>query len=268
MDLQRPIMMTGSEPMATETSRDDRRPGKEPKVLPTFQCTQFAVFDDVLRPDESADLRRFIEFASFKPVNPGVPYSPWHITDGQPLKGSSAVLTAEQTGSVVAPDPPTGGAMYPTGTPLDHVLGTLAALSPGLERWIGVPGTDWVVCTATPWVYPAGSGLSWHSDGAGYPGAYIYYAHPEWDVHWGGELMIADAPSRLTYPSSDSLPAFTAEERTAYRFDKREMNEHLLRSGLARVVMAKPSRLVVLQGGNPHKISRVDACAAITSGPA
>jgi Rps23 Pro-64 3,4-dihydroxylase Tpa1-like proline 4-hydroxylase len=89
--------------------------------------------------------------------------------------------------------------------------------------------------------------LSWHRDDSElYAGAFIYYAHPHWNAHWGGELLIADVPDDL--------------DIMAYRFENEPYSEQLLEHGAGRFVMPKSNRLVIL-GGAPHAVAPVSAAA-------
>jgi hypothetical protein len=82
--------------------------------------------------------------------------------------------------------------------------------------------TPWFGFSLSPWVYRAGMALSWHSDDA-YAASYVYYAHPAWDSSWGGELVVASAGDVIIEP--------------------------------------RPNRLVLLRGGTPHCIRKVEGTA-------
>lgn len=228
----------------------------------TFKCSQFSIFDDVLPSADFEKIWRYLQFARFVPINPGLEYSPWHVSDGQPLQGQTVTVANESPAPRgQSSDKDATPSTYPTNTALDSIIEKLLQIIPHIEEWVGKPENDWGLFSVTPWIYPSGAGLSWHSDGARYTGAYIFYAHPEWDAQWGGELLVADEVCKLTYSSHLDLPPLSREERLAYRFDKREMNTHLSQIGMGRFIMASPNRLVVLAGGNPHKITKVDPSA-------
>jgi Rps23 Pro-64 3,4-dihydroxylase Tpa1-like proline 4-hydroxylase len=103
-------------------------------------------------------------------------------------------------------------------------------------------------------VYPRDTGLSWHVDDHElYAGAFIYYAHPRWDAHWGGELLIAELAADPE-EEEEELPIM------AYRFETEAYSERLLEIGCGNFVMPKPNRLVLLAGA-PHMIARVSPAA-------
>ena len=82
-----------------------------------------------------------------------------------------------------------GVKFYPTGNGVDAALEAIKAYCPRVENLIGKEGEAWAGISAKPFVYPQGTGLSWHGDSGSYSGAFIYYAHPEWNVLWGGEVV-------------------------------------------------------------------------------
>jgi hypothetical protein len=229
----------------------------------TFECSQFVVFDDVMPEREFEEIWRYLQFARLAGVDSLYDQdSPWPISDGRPLAGETVVATAEPSRlrRRVNRDASAGPA-YPTGTALDHVFEKLLCLLPQVEAWVGKMGKDWNRLSATPYVYPSGTALSWHADGSPYTGAFTFYAHPVWKAQWGGELLVTDSSRKLPYSGRATPAPHSLEEKLGYRFDKRAMNEHLSRPGIGRFIMAIPNRLVVLTGGNPHKVARVDPSA-------
>jgi hypothetical protein len=83
----------------------------------------------------------------------------------------------------------------------------------------------WSSFSLSPWVYRPGMALNWHSDAA-YLASYVYYAHPDWDPSWGGELLVA----------ADGAP-----------------------SAGDVVIGPRPNRLVLLRGGTLHAINKVES---------
>jgi hypothetical protein len=229
----------------------------------TFECSQFVVFDDVMPEREFEEIWRYLQFVRLAGVDSVYDQdSPWPISDGRPLTGEMAVAAAKPGGLRRRLDgEAAAGLAYPTGTALDHVFEKLLCLLPQVEAWVGKTGEDWNRISATPYVYPSGTALSWHADGSPFTGAFTFYAHPVWKAQWGGELLVADGSRKLPYSRSATPAPHSLEEKLGYRFDKRAMNEHLSRPGVGRFIMAIPNRLVVLAGGNPHKVARVDPSA-------
>jgi hypothetical protein len=198
------------------------------------------IFDDFLDDEEWTTLWTDFQFADLHPVSRTA--GAWKLSDGVPLGGQEIITPDRDAELVHDPEHPN---RYPSQTPLDVVLTNLLGES---DSFAEVVGDSWRHISARAYVYPRGAGLSWHrDDSAAYTGAYIYYAHPLWNAHWGGELLIAeDTPA--------DLPIM------GHRFENEAYSEALLEQGVGRFVMPKPNRLVLL-GGAPHAVSAVSAAA-------
>ncbi|MFE9847148.1 hypothetical protein [Streptomyces goshikiensis] len=102
----------------------------------------------------------------------------------------------------------------------------------------------------TPWIYPAGSGLSLHQDGSEYSGAFTFFAHQEWRLHWGGHLLVLDPRTRSRMAGDGEVgPVFLDDRRESARaFDP----------GFALTVFPKPNRIAFLSPAALHLLTRVD----------
>src|SRR5690606_2320235 len=88
---------------------------------------------------------------------------------------------------------------------------------------------EWTSIVGRPYVYPRGTGLSWHVDDHElYAGAFVYYAHPVWNAHFGGELLVAET-------DGEGLPIM------AYRFETEQYSDQLLEVGCGNFVLPKPN---------------------------
>ncbi len=223
----------------------------------TWACDQFVVFDDVLPEADFATLWTHVQRLAYTPVNLGAPQSPWLLTDGQPMQAAATLAVVDP----LAEGMDSRNARHPTGTPLDAFLDKVLGVREELVRWTGDPVSEWAVMTAVPWIYPPGSGLSWHTDGGMYSAAYAYYVHSQWDPHWGGELVLAHESTRqqreLELDPRDGQPVAAV----AGRFDRSRLAARIAEPGFGHYVTPRPNRLVVMAGGHAHKIARVDATA-------
>jgi hypothetical protein len=227
-------------------------------MKPIFEDHQLLVIDDFLPEDAFQSVWRWLQTEDFKYVHvPTVRYV-WRIGDGLPMQGSAVV-------SFVDPARPGPAAedlpflVHPSGKAIDLVIDAVRKQTRSAERLIGREGRDWLAFTASPFVYPQGTGLGWHDDGVLYSGAFTYYAHSRWNASWGGELLVASDDPRL--------PRW--EPR--HMFDNSVESEALLGQGMGRYIMPKPNRLIFLRGNTHHMISNVRAAAgdqvrAIVSG--
>lgn len=200
----------------------------------------FTVIDDFLDEEDWTALWTEFQFAELSPVSRTV--GAWKLSDGLPLGGNVIVTPPRDVELAHDPERPD---LYPSHTALDAVITGLLSEP---EACAEVVGDEWARITARAYVYPQGSGLSWHRDDSRiYAGAYIYYAHPHWNAHWGGELLIAE-------DTDESLPIM------GHRFETEEFSQALLERGMGRFVAPKPNRLVLL-GGAPHAVARVSPAA-------
>ena len=200
----------------------------------------FRIVDDFLEHDDWEAVWTEFQVVDLHPVARGA--GAWKLDDGVPLGGQEMVTPRRDETLRQDPEHPH---RYPTGSPFDHVLSALIAEQ---EVFSEIVGEAWQRISARPYVYPHGTGLSWHRDDSElYTGAFIYYAHPYWNAHWGGELLIAAE-------TDPDLPIM------AHRFENEAYSEALLDAGVGSYIQPKPNRLVVL-GSAPHAVVPVSAAA-------
>jgi hypothetical protein len=216
-----------------------------------FRNEQFAVFDDVLGPEQLASLWTHFQNVPFRRIHDGGTQSAWRLEDGNPLVGP-VVMATQAKGAEALPRSFQVGpdllSLYPTGQPVDAVMAAVIEAAAGETALVGKEGPDWAAVIGNHYVYPQGTGLSWHADDDMYSGAFIFYAHPEWSIQWGGELFVAEtAPGRPEIPLN--------------RFANDVENEWLMRQGLGRFVFPKPNRLVFVSRMVYHRLLPVAAAA-------
>lgn len=215
----------------------------------TIDHPQFRIIDDFLDESTWTDVWTHFQFVDLLPVSRT--HGAWKLDDGVPLGGHEIVTDDREVDAAHDRERPR---RYPSGTPIDHVIAELLR-RPELHE--GLVGEDWTRISARPYVYPRDTALSWHiDDHERYAGAFIYYAHPYWNAHWGGELLIAELGdgSEGDEVEGDEL------DITAHRFETEEYSARLMDMGCGSFIMPKPNRLVVL-GGAPHMIARVSPAA-------
>jgi hypothetical protein len=219
----------------------------------TLERPEFQVIDDVLPADEFKRLWKYVRAETYWFVHTGGWAKVWRLEDGNPLNGAltySNQATAgvlSQNGKVQLPP----HRFYPCGEAVDLLIDFIRAHLGEWAALIGREDVDWVGFTTRPFLYPRGTALSWHADAVGYTGSYTYYAHPYWNVQYGGELLIAD---RVT-------PMDNTEEYHLRQMDNTEENERLLAYGIGTYIEAKPNRLIIMRPGLAHCIKPVTAAA-------
>ncbi len=208
----------------------------------------FTVIDDFLEEEDWTRLWSDYQFMDLMPVSRTG--GAWKLEDGIPLGGRECVLERDSQAQVLGPQEEAvheehwGDARDPIAELLAQVI-----LSKAHPRLID---DNWVRLAGRAYVYPRETGLSWHVDDHDlYAGAFIYYAHPLWDAHFGGELLIGET---IQEDENDELPIM------AYRFETESYSQRMLEVGCGQFIMPKPNRLVLLSGA-PHMIAKVSAAA-------
>ncbi len=145
----------------------------------TAETDFYTVLDDVLPPAQCDKLWNFIQVQPFRRVEALGKIGHWLIEDGETLRGPTVGWGHKWD------------AQYPSGSPTDDVMKAIVNSSDLIAGSVGRRDTDWQIFSAMLTVYRAGQGLVWHRDSEDNTGSYIYYAHPEWNIEWGGELLLA-----------------------------------------------------------------------------
>ncbi len=209
----------------------------------SVQSDTLLVIDNFLDPNDLADVRQWFHRQEFVSVHDRRWEKVWRLHDGQPL-GGMVVHSARTSDSPSGTDRPAGVHIYPTAAAVDRLIEALERAAPSFDPVLGRKGFDWEMFTARAFLYPQGSGLSWHCDGRLYTGSFTWYAHSDWNCLWGGELLLADVPSGSAGPPAQHLENHTEDQ-------------WLARFGRGRYVAPTPNRLVVIRGDVTHRINPV-----------
>jgi Rps23 Pro-64 3,4-dihydroxylase Tpa1-like proline 4-hydroxylase len=221
-----------------------------------FDHPNFCVVDDFLDEATWTAIWTDFQFLELHPVTRTL--GAWKLSDGVPLGGQEVVLcrtSVTPPGSSLEQSAREQAACEQAAreqatreqSALEQVVAAILAKP---ECFAGLIGDDWDRVSARPYVYPQGTGLSWHVDDHElYAGAFIYYAHPHWNAHWGGELLVAERDLEAEAELGE-MPIM------AHRFETESYSERLLAIGCGNFVSAKPNRLVFLAGA-PHMVSQV-----------
>lgn len=102
----------------------------------------------------------------------------------------------------------------------------------------------------TPYVYPPGTSLNWHSD-SDYVGAFTFYCHKNWSANWGGEF--------LTVEGDEYIPQEQKQNIQWKVFDNSKLEEMIMNKGTGHFIMPKPNRIVFNKSGDNgilHKVNK------------
>ena len=194
------------------------------------------VVDDLLDQAAFAALGRQLADGRYQSVHAAGWDRAWRPGDGAPLRGGGVYY--DPGDSLDRP-----GARYPTSSVVDEFVDAVRRLTGEHPQVVGAEGAEWTAMFLSPWLYPTGSALSLHRDGGGYSGAFTYFAHPRWGVHWGGELLLLEDDPSAGHSALGTAGWLVEDE---------------VGSGLATCVFPRPNRLVLVGPGRPHMIGRVD----------
>jgi hypothetical protein len=214
-----------------------------------YSNKQFAVFDNALPEREFKLVWSYIQSEDYQFVHQLSWQKVYRLCDGRPLE--SATVFSKPLPNV----DPARIKVAPTSTGIDLVMESIQNCSSRFTEWVGEYGEHWEVLTAKAFVYPRGSALSWHHDHAGRTGSYTFYANPYWNVQWGGELLIADESVKdLKRPRLESYGE-SEMRKVGSQLDNVFESEKMLEFGVGQYVFPKPNRLVIISGGNLHRIN-------------
>jgi Rps23 Pro-64 3,4-dihydroxylase Tpa1-like proline 4-hydroxylase len=216
----------------------------------TIRAEEFAIYDNFLPESEFEALAAYGNYANYREVHEKRVRKVWRLHDGTPLQGETAYLQA-----VAKPDDGQSNAATDA-KPIDRFLVRLSEIVDANSQLVGERSTHWKRISASPWIYPMGTGLSLHVDSGRYSGSFTFFLHPRWGLHWGGYLMIFN-PKK--YCEQATAP-YAAGYVLPWLSDEIE-NKQFEDPGLAVSVFPKSNRLVLISPKAFHMVSRVDVNA-------
>ncbi|HBD9446786.1 TPA: 2OG-Fe(II) oxygenase [Legionella pneumophila] len=218
-----------------------------------FNNEVLAVIDDFLEQTSFEKIWNFIQTEKFKFVHSSKWVNAFSLEDGSPLWGNVTI-------SHPRPEACTTEQIYPTNTTIDLFINELIARSSDYSHLIGLKDRDWDFFYARPYLYPRGSGLSWHTDGKyKISGAYVYYCHPNWDINWGAELLINPSPQLdFDYPEVPLIS--NKKKKVGYHLNSAALNKYA-DDGIGYYIVPKPNRLVIFKNNILHCIKKVENAA-------
>jgi hypothetical protein len=207
-------------------------------MITRYRDPRVAVIDEFLSGEEQQEILKYLDRAVFRRVLPEAWGHAYRILNGEPLVGVEVVSMKRGLGDK--------SPSYPMGNALDVIVERITACRKETEETMG---EGWSYFTLCPYVYAAGSGLGWHAD-SHCMGAFIYYAHPTWSPHWGGELLVE-------YGTEDCA-AYSVSSRGLLR---NSALDTALANGLGYYFAPLPNRLILLRSRTPHMIKPVEPAA-------
>lgn len=213
----------------------------------------FKIFDNFLTPEEHQLVWHYIQNERLEFVHQSRWVKAFRLTDGRPLWGPAILSDPYEADQKRA--------AYPSGKGIDLVIKKLKEIVPQCEDIIGKQGEDWAYFFSRAYIYPKNTGLSWHRDNQNNAtGAFVYYAHPEWNAQWGGEFLVASPKTKdFVFPTKK---LYEGEEKfLGSHLDNTVETEVLLNDEPGTYILPKPNRLVFLTSGVLHCIKKVEDSA-------
>ncbi len=221
----------------------------------TQQTDNFLVIDDFLSSEKFQYIWNFFHKEPFRGVQGDRWVKAFKLIDGQPLW--SDVYTSQPAQSSRT----SVSISYPSGKAIDILVEAIICNASTFADYIGKEGVDWNYFFCRPYLYPVGTGLSWHSDGReDIAGAYVYYAHPEWKAHWGAELLIDGSDFRdFDYPEYKMYDG--SMERLGTHLDSSVISDAIMKQATGYYILPTPNRFVLLRRGVLHRLNPVQLSA-------
>jgi Rps23 Pro-64 3,4-dihydroxylase Tpa1-like proline 4-hydroxylase len=216
---------------------------------------ELIVVDDFLPDEDYKVLRDFLICEDYKHINSsGVIERAWHLQDRFPLRSETSWILSARESDGDKPD-----WMIPTGRPIDHFMQAVKDFQSDRVQRIGVCGVDWDQFSATGWIYPPGTGLAMHTDGANvYRGAYVYFMNDSWRSHWGGLLVVMDSTVNQYVEERQKLQDGMLWYRRRWLHENELESLMLDGGGMGRVVFPKANRIAFLGNKAYHMVTRIN----------
>lgn len=217
--------------------------------------------DDILVVDDFLDMHTFDHLydyvckRDYKHINTeGQVAKVWRLRDGFPLRSVESYFRSyENKASKQVWE-------FPVNNPMDDFANNMDSALSLFQQYVGTPGEKWNRFSVTSWMYPRGTGLSLHEDSGPYSGAYTFFMNKQWNLHWGGLLMVlpAEASERI----EEKKKAYGEAHYRLKKWVDTELEDEAV-SGIAAAltILPKPNRLVVMSNRTHHLVSTINNSA-------
>lgn len=228
--------------------------GHQPLVVTHHE--NYIVIDNFLSEEEFRLLWNYFQVETYMRVDMGGFNGQWMAGDSQMLRGPTVGYKTKWH------------AQYPTNSALDFLFDRIVNHSSIFEKQIGAFGKAWEDFSMFASLYPKNSGLLWHRDATDNAGSYTFYGHPQWNIEWGGQLLISEesihqfpVEDGVYFKKPDNLHGHPQPVSWSSHLDNSHANELLLNKGVGAYIMPKPNRLAIIKGGAPHCVAKVSEYA-------
>ena len=218
---------------------------------------ELVIADDFLAEKDYRELRDFLIGCNYTHINTQGPIArAWHIQDRFPLRSETSWISKD---TLQYKDDRKPAWVLPTGQPIDRFMFAVESFQANNAPQVGERGKQWDEFSSTAWIYPPGTGLAMHTDGANvYSGAYVYFLNDTWRSHWGGLLVVMDNGVNRYVKEREKAQDGMAWYRRLWLHEN-DLEQLLLEGGgTGRVVFPKANRIVFLGNSAYHMVTRVN----------
>jgi Rps23 Pro-64 3,4-dihydroxylase Tpa1-like proline 4-hydroxylase len=204
----------------------------------TLSCKYLSVYDDVLSSHQFNSVFEYYNRLEFVHKFAHEQWNPvWSTTDGGVLSGRTMSLTSNLSD--------------PLEYPHDALIPLLLNINKAINR-CGIFTVDEIQqiesVALTPFIYPPGCGLSWHTDND-YIGAFTYYVHKHWSPDWSGEFLSVEADEHIKRDQINNKWLI---------FDQTELHNAIMEKGYGQFIFPKTNRLIINKAGTQGTLHKVN----------
>lgn len=204
----------------------------------TLDLKNIQIFDDVLNCNDYNLLYNWYEQLPFAWRNSNKEWNKvWSTTDGEILISQKIFFNISDTVEN----------LDNTNVVLHPLLLQLKKLIPKFF------GNNIGSIVMTPFVWPPGSGLSWHTD-RNYLGAFTFYVHKSWNANWAGEFLTIEGDNYIPRPENFKIGVF----------DDTTVNNFIMNNSVGQFIYPNSNRLIFNRSGENgilHKVNKSTAQA-------
>jgi Rps23 Pro-64 3,4-dihydroxylase Tpa1-like proline 4-hydroxylase len=226
------------------------------KPIKVLETNQIIIYDDFLSAEEIERVYRDFLRSDFSYINTtGKVSRAWKIRDGFPLRGNNLFYYSPNNLK------PEQDWVFPNGTDLGLFIEGVNRILPEVSCIVGREGIEWQKYSATQWIYQRGTGLSLHDDSSNtYSGGYAFFLSKEWNLHWGGLLLVLDRKTAVAV--KEFRVGYGEYNYWAETWCNDKMETPLIfEPGFGQFILPKFNRIVFIKNDALHTVTSVSPSA-------
>jgi Rps23 Pro-64 3,4-dihydroxylase Tpa1-like proline 4-hydroxylase len=204
----------------------------------SLSCKYLSVYDEVLTDEQFDKVFEYYNKLEFIHKFAHEQWNPvWSTTDGNVLSGRTLTLRPDLADPLEYPH----DVLVPLLLNIGRAINNCGMFTP--DELAQIESVAF-----TPFIYPPGCGLSWHTDND-YVGAFSYYIHKRWSPDWSGEFLSVETDDHVNRQHLNGKWLV---------FDQTELHNTIMDRGHGRFVFPKTNRLVINKAGKQGTLHKVN----------